>query len=551
MKELKIFKNKKKLIVIISLGIIFFLALAINMNTIWTADDYCFYNNVWSNNQEFSLKRVLESTTNFYLNWTGRFASTYFNYIFLFFNKNIFNIINSLMFTLLIFLIYKIIKSEKEDNPFLLIISFFLIWFFIPQLGQVAFWKIGSIIYMWTLLSVLTISLFFVKLLKNQDKVKNNFINIIMLFIFAIIAGNGFETNSIMLITFLSFSIAYIKLFKKQKLPLWSIFTFLGSIIGFATNFFSPGNAARMSSMGTKDSFFNTLKFGTGSVFFRGILETHIYVLLILIIFLYLLYLLSVNKDKKRFFKSKIATIPLLLTVFVTLLLTVCIKFHNYSIGSFLEWFYIRYKLFNCFVMIMVGLILTVILLSYLLRKRIFKNTNETVNIIYLFFITSALIGISAYIFTPLAWPRSYMGMSCFLIIAIGYILNNIMINVKHKSIYQYLILIIISILFLGSYYFAITDIYKTKIWFNKIEKQITEEIKNGKEYILVETYVSKNEYNAASVEKWVIPIIVKDTDYVTKDGIHIDYEWINKAMTNYFFKNSNAWNEGKRVIGY
>ena len=38
----------------------------------------------------------------------------------------------------------------------------------------------------------------------------------------------------------------------------------------------------------------------------------------------------------------------------------------------------------------------------------------------------AAAIGIASYVVTSLAWPRSYMGMSIFLIIAILYVVHRI-----------------------------------------------------------------------------------------------------------------------------
>lgn len=551
MYKIKKILSNKKIIISIILFIIYLLIFFINHKTIWAADDYAFYNNIWGNGHQFSFEKIFEKTMSFYLSWTGRFVSTYVNYSILFFSKNIFNIINSFVFTSLIYLIYKICKKSKEEKPSLLILSFILIWFFMPQLGEVAFWQIGSVIYLWTFVSVLSIILLFVNLLKRQDNIKNNFIIIILLFILGLIAGNGFETNSIMLVVFTFLSILYVKFIQKNKLPLWAIFTFIGSFIGFCSNFFSPGNSARISTMGANSSLLETLTLGTGGVFFRGILQTNIYILLITVLFLYFIYLLSVNKNRLKFFNTNLIIIPFLLLIVSSFILIICIKFNGVSITQFLDWFYPNYKLFDFFIAGFAFLILILIIFSFLFRKKLFENTDKIVNTIYLLFILSSVVGISSYIFTSLAWPRSYMGMSGFLIIAICFIINNISINFKNKKIYQNIALSIIVIMFLFSYYFVIIEIAQSKNWFVKTHIQINQEIANGNTYILVPTYLSTNKYNAASVEKWVIPVVVKDTDYVTEDGVNKDYEWINIAITNYYFKSSSAWSEGKRIIGY
>jgi len=88
----KVFSSK--IMIIASLIIMFILVFIINSNTIWIADDYAFYNKVWTGENTFSLKRVFQQAENFYTTWTGRYVSTVVNYVLLYFPKIIFNISN-------------------------------------------------------------------------------------------------------------------------------------------------------------------------------------------------------------------------------------------------------------------------------------------------------------------------------------------------------------------------------------------------------------------------------------------------------------------------
>ena len=56
--------------------------------------------------------------------------------------------------------------------------------------------------------------------------------------------------------------------------------------------------------------------------------------------------------------------------------------------------------------------------------------------------------------------------------------------------------------------------------------------------YMLIHLWVT-----IPSIEKWVIPI-------EEGENISPDYEWINIAITKYYFKDKNAWQNGKRIIG-
>ena len=86
-------------------------------------------------------------------------------------------------------------------------------------------------------------------------------------------------------------------------------------------------------------------------------------------------------------------------------------------------------------------------------------------------------------------------------------------------------------------------DTYKAKKWEERTVTTIKEKINAGETIIYVDTLESKNNYNAASIERWVIPIEIEGK-------IPKDYEWINIEVTKYYFNDPNAWKNGKRIIG-
>lgn len=548
-KIVKFYNNNRNILFLISLFVVFILILLLNYNTIYAADDY---NSLWNASENFNFQNVINRTLFIYINWTGRIVSSFLIYIFFGLSKNIFNIINSLVFLTYIYLIYRIIKKKNQTSPLLVLLIFFLVWFFIPQFGQVMLWQIGSVIYLWMITAVLAFLLPFVDILK-KDKIKCGVILSIILFIFSIIVGNGLETNSIMLIALISLILLNNKLIVKKRLPIWMLSSYTGSIIGFLSNLFSPGNAIRMQSMGANDSLFNRIFYGLGCFFYRGIVETKIYIAITAIIFLYIIYLILNQKDKKAFFKKEIVIIFIALIVFILMLTGSSIIIGSFPLNTFLNWYYSHTNQFALFFSKIILLMIIIFILCFIFRKKIFKNTSNEINNFTLFFTVSAIIGMCAYMITPLAWPRSYMGMTTFLIVSICYLINNLYLNFKISKL-KYALAIVFVIMFLiftHSYVKAINDMITARRWRIETEKIINEQIMMGKTYIFVETYMSQNPYNAASVEKWLIPIVTEDYEYSTENGIHRDYEWINIAITNYYFGDNEAWNKGKRIIGY
>lgn len=532
MKRINTFMSSKRGC-IFTFAIIFISIFVINCLTIWAADDYAFFNNVWLNYGKFDIAHAFERSKVFYLTWTGRFLSTFVNYIFLYFPKLVFNIANSTVYTALIGIIYKIIKKEKSYNSYVIWGIYAFTWLFVPSIGQVMFWQIGSVIYLWTFFLVTILIAIYTDMMKSADIKKYGFLNIIGLSLLGLMAGNGFETNSIVLICFEFLSMLFVKFVRKEKLPKWSIIVFIFTLIGAFSNFLSPGNSVRMGVMGKDQSIINKIIYGAGCWFYNGIIRSKIFILIIILVLAYTLYVIS----KKKNIDKKLCIVFIANVVFINVLVFIIAYVISPSLGEYLVWFYTNYKEF----WVLFGLLLVTFIImgiiTFCYRKAYFENTDKKLNYIVLIYVISALLGIAAYIMTPTAWPRSYMGMSLTLIIAILLVLTRVegFSNLK-KCIFT--ILILISVLVYGV---TLIDCYRSTKWSVITEGKIQEQINNGVNEVYVNTYKSTCTRNAASIEKWVIPPLI--------DGsIPTDYEWINQSETNYYFKDSNAWASGKRI---
>jgi len=533
----------------IILTVIFIMVFLMNYFTIWAADDYHIYNNTWLQGDSFNILKPFNNAKSSYYGMSGRFLSTFLNGILLYFNKNLFNVLNSFVYCSLIYLIYLFIKDEDKDNPLIIFIIFIATWFFIPALGQVVFWQIGSVIYLWTFTIGMFLLLFYVNLFKN-NKLKDNITNNVLLFILALIAGNGLETNSIMFIIFLSFILYYEKVVEKIILPKWSIISFIGLIIGTLSNIIAPGNFSRYNAQTGQDILFNKIYYGIGLWFYRGIERSGVYILLILLISVFIIYLMLRKKELKikEYFIPSVVISFLLMICFSGGLLVIVLRTYKNTVQEFLDWYWLNVNKFNLCVILLITIFIINVILFFINRKTIFaidddKNYKNELFIIFLSI--SAVIGIGSYILVPYAWERSYMGMCIFLLISIIYLIYRI--SIPKKIIYVLGLLIICSFSF--SYKNTLIDAINAKKWEKETKKIIYEKIENNEDIIIVKTFMSKNAKNAASAEKWVIPAII-DYEPKTVNNIHVDYEWININITNYFFKDKQAWNKGKRILG-
>lgn len=533
---------KNNYLFILSFVLIFVSSYVLSRFSIWAADDYAFYNNVWNGVDKFSLFRVFDRANTFYLNWTGRYVSTIVNYILLYFDKEVFNVLNACVNTYFIYIMYKLINVKKWYIP---IAIYCVSWLLIPSYGQVMLWQIGSVIYLWMSCLGLTVLYFFNKMNSNyviNNKAKSVLIMILLL-IFSIISGNGFETNSIVLISFM-----FLYLFKliinksKNRISKYQIFIFVGTTIGFLTNLLSPGNKVRMTAMNNGQSIIQKLVDGLGLWYYNGIFRTLLFIILPIFLLLFLCYI-NHNKKDEKWYKS----IIILLISFIASLFSFSIIAIHRNQDNFLISYWENLYRYDIVILLTFSLLLCFGLIIYFFDKKIIKSREiYNFNMLSLYFI-AAMIGVAAYIVTPSAWCRSYMFMIIFLIISGSLIIYNL--NFKFNFITKIIFLVFIGF-FCFSFFNGFNDIYHSYIRMNEIKNQIYFQIDSGDKKIYVDSMASTNSHNSASIEKWVIPPEIADKNMATENGIHKYYEWINIEITNYYFNDKNAWNNGFRIIG-
>lgn len=278
----KIKENK----IYIVLAIIFLFTLLLNALTPIIADDFGYSLNLDKEHLR-GIKDIINFQIIHYQYWGGRSVAHTLVQFFLWLPKWVFNICNSLCFTLLIYLIYRIAKQDKKDNLYLLGIIFFALYFITPVFGQNILWLTGSCNYLWTT----TIIVFIINLYlsKGNDMV----IYKILIFFLGIVAGWTNENTAVGLIIVLTI-LTFLEQKKNKKFSSWRILGLIGSIIGFIIMIIAPGNYLRSDSYQEELSLIAKLfhRFLNCTV---GIFK-YLYPLLI---FLVIIFIISIYKKKK------------------------------------------------------------------------------------------------------------------------------------------------------------------------------------------------------------------------------------------------------------
>lgn len=171
--------NKTSKINIITLICITSVMLFFNFNCGYISDDWHFkfvFNGTYPTDESRyiqSIEDIIFSLKNFYYSWGGRVFCHGLIFLINMFPKAVFNIINSLMFTLLGYLAYTVIKSyTKTDHRFLLPSVYVIFMLFLPRFGDNCLWLSGSINYLWSGVIHLTCLICINKFAKDPTPIK-------------------------------------------------------------------------------------------------------------------------------------------------------------------------------------------------------------------------------------------------------------------------------------------------------------------------------------------------------------------------------------------
>lgn len=136
---------------------VFMFMLVLNYRCGYITDDYHF-RFVWkdfmpteNDSVVGGISDIFVSMVNYYQKSGGRVIAHFVTYLMVNMNyKFIFNLLNSLMFTVLGFLIYRIAFMQERIRPFPQAMIYMSMFIFLPYFGDNVLWISGSVNYLWT-----------------------------------------------------------------------------------------------------------------------------------------------------------------------------------------------------------------------------------------------------------------------------------------------------------------------------------------------------------------------------------------------------------------
>ena len=274
--------------------IISFIAILIyNVLTPLMSDDFLF-----NPGSTYTFIDLLKEEYNNYMTWNGRFVVQFIMHVFLLFPKGLFNILNSVCFILLTFLIYWNITGRKAFDYVTYILISLMLWQFAVSFDQTVLWLSGACNYLWGIVIILGFVTFFRYKTEHTDTIRHGKLLAIGVFFFGILAGWCNENTSgggLLLILF--FIMNYY--FKNKSVKIWMITGSIGMFVGLLFMITAPGNAVRGALNKTEESHEGILGFVGRFLKINAAVEQHLFPMLMIIIFLAAFFIL-----KRRAFKD-------------------------------------------------------------------------------------------------------------------------------------------------------------------------------------------------------------------------------------------------------
>lgn len=136
--------------------VLFLVILVLTALTPMLADDYSYSFSYADRGRICSLSDIIRSLQAHRDTMNGRMTAHFFAHLFLLLPKPVFSVLNALVFCLIIFSIFRVVRGGDDRlNIFLLLLAFFLVWLYTPVFGQVFLWLDGACNYSWALCFIL------------------------------------------------------------------------------------------------------------------------------------------------------------------------------------------------------------------------------------------------------------------------------------------------------------------------------------------------------------------------------------------------------------
>lgn len=255
--------NQYKLYMLIILfGLIVIGFYSLNVHTTYVADDFYFAYNFATGMRIVTLADLVDAVIQHYFLWSGRLGDGVYPFLFMMYDKSVFDFANTIMFIVMLSGIYFFAIGGKGFHPAVLLIISSVIFLFSPAFGQFFLWITGAGVYLWSIGPAIWFLLIYkIQLEKSEDMVLPNYLLVMFtLLSFYVGCANDLIGCSAIASVFVACGIRYND---KKALPKWMLASLFSCILGFIFLLSAPGNYVRLAGAGTDYSIVKNFFFIT------------------------------------------------------------------------------------------------------------------------------------------------------------------------------------------------------------------------------------------------------------------------------------------------
>lgn len=224
-----------------------------NYLTPLAADDYWYTNSFATGERIKSVKDIFQSLYAHYFQMNGRMVTHFLAHLFLMFDKQVFNLVNTVSFLLLGLLMgwhSGFLRGKKRAIRLGLIYA--MLYWIIPAFAEDFLWVDGASNYLYGILIILIYLIPFRKLLEESYVQKPPlFLRECILalgnLVFGIIAGATNENTGAAIICVSALMMGIHKFLYHRSLRAWMLTGWVGNVAGFLFMLLAPGNAMRIT----------------------------------------------------------------------------------------------------------------------------------------------------------------------------------------------------------------------------------------------------------------------------------------------------------------
>jgi hypothetical protein len=238
--------NRSRALSVLVLAAVFLLIFYCSHETNLVADDYRYCFSYADDSRIETVPQIIPSMAAHRHTMNGRVAAHFLVQLFLLMPKTVFDIVNALLFTALVWLICRLAIWDGKPNALLLLTVFGCLWILQPDFGQTFLWLTGSINYLWCGVFCLMWLLPWASHSLSGHSPAKAFLPVYVLY--SLFVGAYSENSTVALVAMALFFLLLQGLETRRRPEAWELLSLAAVLLGFFFMMLAPAERVNKSA---------------------------------------------------------------------------------------------------------------------------------------------------------------------------------------------------------------------------------------------------------------------------------------------------------------